>query len=122
MAELWVVQDGLLLCVERNFQAVEIELDAKAICDVLCNPKQTKMIILPIVDDCRQLLTRIPQVRFKHCYREANRCADGLARMGGQQSVDFIVYDCPPVEIQSIIDFDVSGMFLSRRCIEPFIL
>lgn len=83
MDELWAVRDGLLLCVERNFQALEIELDAKAVCDVLCNPIQTKIIILPIVDDCRQLVTRIPQVRFKHYFREANRCIDGLARMGG---------------------------------------
>ncbi|XP_075634762.1 uncharacterized protein LOC142607222 [Castanea sativa] len=47
----------------------------------------------------RQPAKRIPQVRFKHCYREANRCDDKLARMGGQQSIDFTVYDCPLVEI-----------------------
>lgn len=82
MAELWAIRDGLLLCVERNFQAVVIELDAKAVCDVLCNPTQTNTIISPIVDVCRQLAERTPQVRFKHCYKEANKCADGLAKMG----------------------------------------
>lgn len=53
MAELWAIQDGLVLCVERNFHVVEIELDANAVCDVLCNPTQTNTIISPIVDDCR---------------------------------------------------------------------
>ena len=41
--------------------------------------------------------------------------------MGGQQSIDFIVYDCPPMEIQYFVDFDFVGMYLSRHCIEPFI-
>ncbi|KAF3956414.1 hypothetical protein CMV_018453 [Castanea mollissima] len=99
MAELWAIQDGLLLCVERNFQAVEIEMDAKVVCDVLCTPTQSNLIISPIVDDCRQLASRVPQIRFKYCFREANRCVDGLARMGGQQAAGFSVYDCPPAEI-----------------------
>ena len=53
MAELWAIRDGLAQCVERNFQAIKIELDAKTVCDVLSNPTQTNIIISPIVDDCR---------------------------------------------------------------------
>ena len=30
-AELWGLRDGLTLCVERNFSAVEVELDARAV-------------------------------------------------------------------------------------------
>lgn len=37
MAELWALQDGLILCIERNFHAAEIEMDAKALIDVLTN-------------------------------------------------------------------------------------
>jgi len=35
LAELWAIQDGLMLCIERNFSKVEVELDAKAIVDML---------------------------------------------------------------------------------------
>ena len=33
LAELWALQDGLLLCLQVHAQAVFIELDAKAIVD-----------------------------------------------------------------------------------------
>lgn len=38
MAELWAIRDGLMLCVERNLDMVEIEMDAKAVVDMLGNP------------------------------------------------------------------------------------
>ena len=30
IAELWAIQDGLMLCVDRNLVMVEIDLDAKS--------------------------------------------------------------------------------------------
>ena len=53
IAETWALKDGLMLCVERNFTAVVIEMDAKAIIEVLNNPNNTNLIISSIVDDCR---------------------------------------------------------------------
>lgn len=35
IAELWALRDRLLLCINRNFNAIEVELDAKSIIDVL---------------------------------------------------------------------------------------
>ena len=82
IAEFWALRDRLLICVHRNFNAVEVELDAKAVIDVLSASKSTSSLVAPLVDDCRQLATQIHQIRFKHCFREANRSADKLARMG----------------------------------------
>lgn len=79
MAELWAVRDGLSLCLQRNFPAVVLELDAKSICEVLVNPNQANNVVSAILDDCRQMMIQIPQIRVNHCYREANRCADKLA-------------------------------------------
>ena len=59
-AELGALRDGLNICVNKNFQAVEVELDAKAIIDVLQNPTQTNPIISPLLDDCKQLAIQIP--------------------------------------------------------------
>ena len=56
-------------------------MDAKAIVDVLWNADYANNIISPILDDCRQLLTHFHQVHINHCFRQANQCADGLARM-----------------------------------------
>ena len=60
IAELWALRDGLMLCVERNFTAVVIEMNAKAILEVLNNPNNTNLIIFSIVDDCKQLASRVP--------------------------------------------------------------
>ena len=59
-AELGALRDGLNICVNKNFQAVEVELDAKAIIDVLQNPTQTNPVISPLLDDCKQLAIQIP--------------------------------------------------------------
>ena len=59
-AELWALRDGLTIYVNKNFQAVEVKLDAKAIINVLQNPTQTNPIISPLLDDCKQLAIQIP--------------------------------------------------------------
>ena len=33
-AELWVLRDGLSLCVDKTFNAVEVEIDAKSVMDI----------------------------------------------------------------------------------------
>ena len=70
----------------------------------------------PLLDDCRMLATRFRRICFKHCYREANRCADKLAGLGARQSLDFIVFQSPPVDILTSLEKDASGLFWSRFC------
>ena len=50
-AELWALMDGLSICVDRNYLAIEVELDAKAIIDILLNPNQTNSFVSPLLDD-----------------------------------------------------------------------
>ena len=69
------------MCCNLNVSSLEIELDAKAIADILNKPNYVNNIIPPILDDCRLLASRIPHVRVKHCFHQGNRCADSLVRM-----------------------------------------
>ena len=55
---------GLLLCINRNFNAIEVELDAKSIIDVLSTSNCSDILASPMVDDCRLLATEIHQIRF----------------------------------------------------------
>ena len=70
----------------------------------------------PLLDDFRTLATRFHRICFKHCYREANRCADKLAGLGARQSVDFIVFQSLPVDILTSLEEDDSGLYRSRLC------
>ena len=54
-AELWALRDGLIIYVDKKFQAIEVEIDAKAIIDILQKANQANPIISPLLDDCKQL-------------------------------------------------------------------
>ena len=82
LAELWALRDGLHLCLSKNHLDVEVELDAKIIVDALNATQQSDQPVSPLMDDFRLLATRFNHIQFKHCYREANKCTDGLARKG----------------------------------------
>lgn len=116
IAKLWALRDGLLICVHRNFYVVEVEVDARAVIDVLFASKCTNSLVAPLVDDCKQLATQIHQMCFKHCFWEANRSADKLARMGAAQDSQFKLFLCPPVDLVTIFNFDLNGLFLTKIC------
>lgn len=55
-------------------------MDAKLVVDLLEkeNPGLNGNDVL--IADCKDKLKQIPRVRILHCFREANMCADALAR------------------------------------------
>lgn len=92
LAELWALRYGLSLCISRGFVAIEVELDAKSILDAVSNPEYSNIFASSLMEDCRHLVKQVPRIRLKHCFQEANRCADALARIGGLLDVDFNVF------------------------------
>jgi len=116
LAELWALQDGLSVCVNRNCQAVEVKIDAKAIVDALSNLNYSNLFVSSIMDNCKNLLSQIPRTCFRHYYHEMNRCTNALAHKGGCQATDFVILESPLMDISSLLDFDLSGLYLSRLC------
>ena len=96
VAELWAIRDGLSMCVDMQIPALEVELDAKVVADLMNNAISLNADYAAIVADCRQLLSQIPQVKVSHCYREANHCADALARLGFSTSLNVMFFNFPP--------------------------
>ena len=58
--ELWVLGDGLELVVALGLTHVIIELDALIVVSILNSSTNVHPCLLPLVDDCRSLLRRIP--------------------------------------------------------------
>ena len=56
----------------------------------------------------------VHHVRIKHCFQQANQCADGLARMSYRMSIDFLFYDSPPVDILDVFKEDLNGMYFNK--------
>ena len=120
LAELWALRDGLQLCLQTQAQAVLIELDSKSIVDAFNSQGYSNTIVSSIMDDYRHMITWIPQTRFRHIYRKANRCADLLAKVGTSIEGDFIVFHSPPVDLLSILEADANGLHVNRLCPTPY--
>ena len=119
MAELWALRDGLQLCLQIHAHFVIIELDAKAIVDAFNSQTYSNTIVSSVMDDCRHIVTRIPQKSFRHIYKEANKCVDYLARLGTLLESDFIVFSNLLVDLSSILEADANGLYVNRLCLEP---
>ena len=120
-AELWGLREGLLLCCNLNISHLVIELDAKAIVNVLGNLSYVNHVISPILDDCRMLVSRFQHIWIKHCYREVNKCADSLVRLSFTQDADFSSFLSPSVDIFDVFEDDLNGIYFDRLCPEPFV-
>ena len=84
--------------------------------DVMKNSAYVNQIISPILDNCRQLMTRFQQVQLKHCYRQANRCTNLMARLGANQEQEYILFSSPPVDLAKTLEDDCIGVFFNRLC------
>ena len=118
VAELWGLRDGLIVCCNLNITSIIVELDAKAIVDIFQNSDYENGVVSPILEDCRQLMGRFQRIQFKHCFRQANRCADRLARMAADRNLDFISFESPPVDLVNVLEEDSNGMYMTRLCLD----
>ena len=97
--KLWALRDGLRFCISLNLLAVDIELDAKVVLGWITEEFNSNLHHASFIWDCRTLIDQILQVRTKHCYCEANKCMDALARMRSSSSQDFMLFDSLLVDL-----------------------
>ena len=100
---------------------VEIHLDASAVVQLFSDPSNTNMCVMPLIDDCRQLLSQIAYVWIAHCFREANLCADFLACVGTKQDRNFVLYNDPPVDLWELLSSDKEGLYHNRSICDHFL-
>lgn len=102
------------MCIEMRLVVVEIELDAKLVVELLQMDVGNCIGNDVILSDCKEWMQRIPRVKIQHCFREANKCADALARRGTLLSQDFLVFTSPPTDVALLISLDVVGTLYER--------
>lgn len=59
---------------------------------------------------------RISHIKFKHVYRETNRCVDVLIALERSQTKDFVLFSCSISTLQCFVDFDRISERLSPTC------
>ena len=110
------MREGLGLCLENEISAVEIELDSSTAISLVSNNLVLNGDLSSLVDDCRDLLRRLPRFKLSHCFREANFCANVLAKMGSASvELDAVFISPPSVVLQPLVD-DEMGLGRPRLC------
>ena len=70
---------------------------------LLMNNSKVNLLMEPLLSNCRKLLAAIPNKRVVHTFREANQCADMLARFGGSSISNFVVFLNPSPVVVDIL-------------------
>jgi ribonuclease HI len=108
-AELRALKDGLNLAIDLGILNLEIEMDSLVAVELVNSITTPNAFLSTIVTDCRSLMERFERCSLKHIFREANGCADLLAKSGCDQSPDFIAFPNAPAYVLEALSFDVSS-------------
>jgi ribonuclease HI len=109
-AELRALKDGLLLAIDLEILNLEIEMDSLVAVDLINSSNTSNAFLSTIVTDCRCLLERFDHWSLKHVFREANGCADLLAKSGCAQQHDLLYFPNAPAHVLEALAFDVSNV------------
>ena len=113
-----MLRDGLTLAIQLGISYLEVELDAKAIVEMLSNIGSFNRKFSPLLYDYRSLLARLTQVWVAHVYRKVNKCADFLAKKGCSMREDFVIFDVSPSDdLDKLLVFDVNGLYCYRQVV-----
>lgn len=65
--------------------------------------------------DCSYLLVKLPQAKVSPMVREANKCADWLAKCGCEMKEDSAVFEFPfTFELETLVAKDSNGLYYAR--------
>ena len=113
IAELWALRDGLIIFKDLGLSNLIVELDALSVIHMLSSDKPCP-IMEPLFSDCRSLFKAIPNKRIQHMYREANQCADTLARLRSSVVFSFVVFVEPPPVVANLLALNVVGNICNK--------
>lgn len=103
--EIWSIYRGLTIILEKGWANMSIESDSQTAVILFnegANPNHPQSNIL---NDGKYLLGRTG-CTLTHTYREANQCADFLARLGAEQDEELVVTANPPQGIREFMTRD----------------
>ncbi|KAF7813252.1 ribonuclease H [Senna tora] len=105
-AELMAIKHGLVLDLQRGFGELVVEVDCLEAISLIKDEDISRHQLGSLIQDIRVISNSFARIRFKHVYREANQCANGLVKLDSQNSLPFTVWEAPP----SAISFALSSV------------
>ena len=116
VAELWALKDRLTMAKQMGIENICIEMDAELIVQLVSRPSMVNLMLEPLLSECRNLFQTFPSSSMAHVFREANGCADRLARMGAELVVtNFLFLFEPSDMVGEMLASDKGGMVFCNR-------
>ncbi|MCH94217.1 ribonuclease H protein, partial [Trifolium medium] len=82
VAEMWGVVEGLRLAKRMGFRKVELNVDSETVVNAIRSGKLCSSVGVALAKEIRRLMAGEWVVEVSNIYREANRCANALAKEG----------------------------------------
>jgi len=115
-AELKALLRGLRIAKQMSIKKLEIRVDSKRVVGLMTDQWNDQPNHHFLVQQCTQFLRDEDwEVTITHCFRETNQVADILANIGITKNVGVVMYQTPPMEVQSILYYDRLGFLWPRH-------
>ena len=92
-----------------------VESDSLITVQLMCKPTNQNHPLFSIIQSCKNFLLDDWVCNITHIFREGNKLADGLARMGHSMTNGIVFFDNPPPEIFPIFEADYKGLTCFRQ-------
>ncbi|GMP95759.1 hypothetical protein CsSME_00044682 [Camellia sinensis var. sinensis] len=114
-AKLWAIYRGLTIILEKGWREIQVKTDCKVTVNrITTSDEQLQNYpFRALLFDIKALLQRT-ECHITHIYREGNKYADELARLGVAQAVNLEVYDDPPQSLQPLLVANMVGIVYER--------
>ena len=117
IAELEAIFQGLILAWNLGFKFIHLEIDFMIVLSWLTNDKDISLDVIPLLCDCRNLMECDWTVQVYHIFREANGCADVVAKRGNQQQCILETYETCPAFVCATFVWDMEHLGTTRMCL-----
>lgn len=81
---------------------------------LVSNPTIVNLMLEPLLNDCKTLIRSMPNCSITHIFREANKSADRMVKMGANLVIDFQFFYKPPPLVDNALVFDRAELFCIR--------
>ena len=113
-AELWGLRQALSLVKDNGWSSVIIESDCLEAINLISGEEDVENHpCRALIRDCR-MMSREVAVKLQHVLREANRCADKMAKLGSKQNEKLVRILVPPMELVDDLLADLEGTAFPR--------
>ena len=111
VTELWALCDGLNLASSLGIENLIVELDALSIVHLMRN-STANLALEPLLSDCRNLLRTFLRTQIEHVFKEANQCADALAKLGSRCSAMYVSFVIQSFVVMNLLSLDREQPFV----------